>query len=70
MPQQGLRAELREVEQRHPGWHTYLSDEGRCWAVTVHAPGDSGCTVDGNTPELLHQRIASAEHEWQGLGAA
>lgn len=58
-----LSAELAQVQEQ-TGWHTFASDEGRCWAVTTHAPGNSGCTVDAGTPELLRHEIAKVEHEW------
>jgi len=59
-----LRAELDRVQQLHPGWHAFLSDERRSWAVRVH-PGDgTGCgvTLDADHPSLLDCVITAWEH--------
>ena len=65
-----LRAELHRVEELHPGWHAFLSDEDRCWAVRVHRADGTGCgvTLDANSPSLLDCVITAQEHN--GLRAA
>lgn len=68
MADKGLRAELTEVEQKHPGWHCFLSDAGKPWACTTKGPA-RGYTVSGGTPELLGHEIAKAEHEWARAAA-
>ena len=66
-----LRAELRAVEAKHPRWHAYLSDEGRCWAVTTaHFHDGSGVTVDAGTPAQLDRVIAEVEHNSHLVAAA
>jgi hypothetical protein len=58
-----LHAELADVEAHHPGWHAYLSDERRSWAVRVHPADPTGCgvTLDAPSPRLLDYVITAWE---------
>ena len=50
-----------DVDARHPGWHAWLSDEGRCWATSTISPfGGSGQTEDADTPEALDAVLEKA----------
>jgi hypothetical protein len=65
-----LSAELREVEHEHPGWHAWLSDEGRAYAVTTHGTNPAGgVTLSAPTPELLDHEVAVWEHQHRGRAA-
>jgi len=66
-----LLAELAAVEDRHPGWHAFLSDERRSWATRVHHADGMGCgiTLDANSPSLLDWVITAWEHADTGSAA-
>ena len=50
-----------DVDARHPGWHAWLSDEGRCWATSTDSLfGGSGQTIDADTPEELDAVLPKA----------
>jgi hypothetical protein len=58
----GLRAELRAIDERHPAWHSFVSDAGRLWASTTRCDeGGSGTTVDAGSPGMLEHEIAAVE---------
>jgi hypothetical protein len=63
---QGLRAELRAVEDDYPGWHLYLSDTGSVWAATTeNHHGGSGTTLEGVTPRGMRYEIAAQVRQWE-----
>lgn len=71
----GLRDELRAVEHDCPGWHLWLSDAGRVWAVHVLTPaeqaspgaaGANATTVTAPTPELIRHEIACCARQIAG----
>jgi hypothetical protein len=66
-----LHDDLRAVEAAWPGWHCWLSDEGRCWAATAHYSyrEGSGITVDAGHVSQLGHAIAEAVHRWQLVAA-
>lgn len=50
-----------DIDARHPGWHAWLSDTGRCWATTtVSEYGGSGRTEVADTPEAMDALLAKA----------
>jgi len=65
-----LSAELRAVQEKHPGWHTWRGDTGWCHATTCHCPypQGSGTTVEAPTPVLLDHAIAVVVHDWAVAG--
>jgi hypothetical protein len=60
----GLRDELRAIDQKHPHWHSFVSDQGRLWSVTSHTPTGLGYTVSAGAPQVLDLEIAKVERLW------
>jgi hypothetical protein len=59
-----LSEERHLIESHHPGWHVFVSDAGKPWAVYVHHPDNTGCGTTLTAPGMarMDQVIAEFEH--------
>jgi hypothetical protein len=59
-----LSEERHLIESHHPGWHVFVSDVGKPWAVHVHHPDNTGCGTTLTAPGMarMDQVIAEFEH--------
>jgi len=79
----GLIADLAAVEQSFPGWHVWLSDEGRVYAVRIRTSADmaahqrrygglstpAGITLDADDAPSMRREIASHVEEYRAWAA-
>lgn len=63
-PSGSLSAELAQIDQLHPGWHAWPSDEGNIWATHVHRSDETGCGVTLDAPSPARMDEAIADWEW------
>lgn len=67
--------ELSCIERDFPGWHPWLSSEGRCWATRKgSSPADPpewwAMTIDADDAAGLREAIARQEQPANAAGAA
>jgi hypothetical protein len=64
---QQASAEARQIEQQFSGWHVWMSNQGRYWAVRggpdarYSRDDPRPMTIDGDDPDALRAALAGAE---------